>query len=107
MVQITDSASTKIAELLKQEESNDYVLRLQIVGGGCSGFQYRLAFVDQIADDEQLTEANGVKLVIDPLSMRGVEGSVVDYVETDMGEGFKVDNPNVIRTCGCGHSFEQ
>ena len=105
MIEITDSAAKKIAELLEQEEG-DYSLRLQVVGGGCSGFQYRLAFDDQIADDDEITEENGIKMVVDPLSMKYVEGAIVDYVESEMGSGFKIDNPNVVTTCGCGHSFE-
>ena len=105
MIEMTDAASKKIAELLEEEEK-EYALRLQVVGGGCSGFQYRLAFDDQIADDDEITEENGVKMVVDPLSVKYVEGAIVDYLETEMGAGFKIDNPNVVTTCSCGHSFE-
>jgi len=106
LVQITDAASQKILDLLEQEGNADYALRLQVVGGGCSGFQYRLAFDDQIAEDDELLEEKGIKLVVDPLSARYVEGASIDYVETELGAGFKIDNPNVVSTCGCGHSFQ-
>jgi iron-sulfur cluster assembly accessory protein len=106
LVNITDAASAKIKELLEQEDNENYGLRLQVVGGGCSGFQYRLAFDDQFADDDDLIDHDGIKVVVDPLSARYVEGAIVDYVETEMGAGFKVENPNVQSTCGCGHSFE-
>lgn len=105
LVTITDRASLKIKELLDQEDNKDYRLRLQVVGGGCSGFQYRLAFDDQFADDDEMIDYDGIGVVVDPLSARYVEGAVIDYVETEMGAGFKVENPNVQNTCGCGHSF--
>jgi len=104
LVTITEAAANKVRELLAQEGNPNYALRLQVVGGGCAGFQYRLAFDDQIADDDELTDEDGFKLVVDPLSARYVEGATIDYVETEMGAGFKIDNPNVQNTCGCGHS---
>ena len=106
LVQITEAAAKKIKELLEQEDNPNYALRLQVVGGGCSGFQYRLAFDDQFAEDDEVTEESGIKVVIDPLSARYVEGATIDYIETEFGAGFKVDNPNVISTCACGHSFQ-
>lgn len=105
LVNITDPAAGKIKELLEQEDNPEYGLRLQVVGGGCSGFQYRLAFDDQIADDDEVVDHDGIKVIVDPLSARYVEGANIDYVETEMGAGFKVENPNVESTCGCGHSF--
>ena len=105
LVTITDPASLKIKELLEQEDNENYGLRLQVVGGGCSGFQYRLAFDDQFADDDEMIDYNGIKVVVDPLSARYVEGAVIDYVETEMGAGFKIENSSVQSTCGCGHSF--
>ena len=104
LVRITDVAAKKVSELLEQEGNAGFALRLQVVGGGCSGFQYRLAFDDQIADDDEILEEAGIKIVVDPLSARYVEGAVIDYVETEMAAGFKIDNPNVTKTCGCGHS---
>ena len=105
LVNITEPAAGKIKELLEQEDNPEYGLRLQVVGGGCSGFQYRLAFDDQIADDDEVVDHGGIRVIVDPLSARYVEGANIDYVETEMGAGFKVENPNVESTCGCGHSF--
>ena len=107
LVMITEAAAAKVRELLEQEANPSYALRLQVVGGGCSGFQYRLAFDDQIADDDELIDENGFKVVVDPLSARYLEGASIDYVETEMAAGFKIENPNVKSTCGCGssHSF--
>lgn len=107
LVEITEAAVGKIKELLAQEDNPDYALRFQVVGGGCAGFQYRLAFDDQFADDDEIVTVSGIKVVVDALSARYVEGAAVDYVESEMGAGFKIDNPNVERTCGCGssHSF--
>ncbi len=107
LVVITDTAVEKINELIAQEENDDYALRFQVVGGGCAGFQYNLAFDDNFADDDEIVDIRGIKVVVDALSARYVEGATVDYVETEMGAGFKVENPNVTSTCGCGssHSF--
>jgi iron-sulfur cluster assembly accessory protein len=106
LVTITDEAAKKIRELLEEEGNSDYALRLQVVGGGCSGFQYRLAFDDQFAEDDELVEYDGFKVVVDPMSARYVEGASIDYVESEMSSGFKIENPNVVSTCGCGHSHE-
>ena len=104
LVSISEAAAAKVRELLKQEGNEDYALRLQVVGGGCSGFQYRLAFDDQIADDDELMAEDGFKVVIDPLSARYLEGASIDYVEPEMAAGFKIENSNVKSTCGCGSS---
>ena len=107
LVVISDAAADKIKELLEQEDNADYALRFQVVGGGCAGFQYRLAFDNEFADDDEIVMVSGIKVVVDVLSARYVEGATVDYVESEMGAGFKIDNPNVQTTCGCGssHSF--
>ena len=104
LVTITESAASKIRELLQEEDNANYALRLQVVGGGCAGFQYKLAFDDEFAEDDELLEYDGFKVVIDPMSSRYVEGATIDYVESEMASGFKIENPNVVNTCGCGHS---
>jgi iron-sulfur cluster insertion protein len=104
LVTITEAAAAKVRELLEQEGNAEYALRLQVVGGGCSGFQYRLAFDDQVAEDDELIDEDGFKVVVDPLSARYLEGASIDYVETEMAAGFKIENPNVKSTCGCGSS---
>ncbi|MFQ5998083.1 MAG: iron-sulfur cluster insertion protein ErpA, partial [Candidatus Bathyarchaeia archaeon] len=80
-------------------------LRIWVSGGGCSGFQYGMAF-DSKRDDDEVIESNGVKVLIDPMSTKYLEGSQIDFVEGLEGSGFKINNPNVKSTCACGTSFE-
>jgi iron-sulfur cluster assembly protein len=105
-ISLTDKAASKIAELLGgQEDAGDQALRVAVRGGGCSGFQYALAF-DQAKDDDHVFEVDGVSVVVDKVSMQFVFGSEVDYVEGLQGAGFQVNNPNVVAACGCGSSFQ-
>lgn len=105
-ISLTDKAAGKIAELLApQEGSEDQALRVAVRGGGCSGFQYALAF-DRAKDDDHVFEVDGVSVVVDKVSMQFVFGSEVDYVEGLQGAGFQVNNPNVVAACGCGSSFQ-
>ena len=104
MIQVTDHAATKVAELIAAEGYDGYGLRVQGVGGGCSGMQYRLGF-DEARDDDKTIEKNGLSVFEDLKSAIYLAGSTVDYVEGLMGAGFKIDNPNVRSQCGCGNSF--
>jgi iron-sulfur cluster assembly accessory protein len=105
-ISLTDKAAAKIAELLgSQEGAESQALRVAVRGGGCSGFQYALAF-DQAKDDDHVFEVDGVSVVVDKVSMQFVFGSEVDYVEGLQGAGFQVNNPNVVAACGCGSSFQ-
>jgi iron-sulfur cluster assembly protein len=105
-ITLTDNAVEKIGELLgSQEDSESQALRVAVRGGGCSGFQYALAF-DQAKDDDHVFEVDGVSVVVDKTSMQFVFGSEVDYVEGLQGAGFQVNNPNVVAACGCGSSFQ-
>jgi len=104
-INITDAAAGKLNELLAGQQDTDQVLRVAVKGGGCSGFQYSLA-LDKAKDDDHVFEHNGVKVVVDKLSMQFVFGSEVDYVEGLTGAGFAVNNPNVVAACGCGSSFQ-
>ncbi len=107
MVTLTDIAAEKVnAFFSAQETPADTApgLRVAVKGGGCSGFQYQLA-LDEQRDDDQVFEDRGVRLIVDPASLRYVDGSVVDYTESLMGAGFEVKNPNVVAACGCGSSF--
>jgi iron-sulfur cluster assembly protein len=104
MVKITDKASTKIKELMNGQAAEETGLRLAVRGGGCSGFQYALAF-DQQRDGDQIYELDEVRVLIDPQSLPFVDGSEVDYVDGLQGAGFAVNNPNVVAACGCGQSF--
>ena len=79
-------------------------LRIYVQGGGCSGFSYGMV-LDEAADGDQIFEKDGVKVIVDPMSLRYLEGAEVDYKEDLMGGGFAIKNPNATSTCGCGHSF--
>ena len=105
-IALTEKAAGKIGELLgSQEGSEDQALRVAVRGGGCSGFQYALAF-DRVKDDDHVFEVDGVSVIVDKVSMQFVFGSEVDYVEGLQGAGFQVNNPNVVAACGCGSSFQ-
>ena len=105
-ITLTDDAASKIKELLSdQENASDQALRVAVRGGGCSGFQYALAF-DKKRDDDHVFEHNGVAVIVDKVSMQVVFGSQVDFVDGLQGAGFAVNNPNVVAACGCGSSFQ-
>lgn len=105
-ISLTDKAAGKIAELLAgQDDSEDQALRVAVRGGGCSGFQYALAF-DRVKEDDHVFEVGDVSVIVDKVSMQFVFGSEVDYVEGLQGAGFQVNNPNVVAACGCGSSFQ-
>ncbi|MGA8746136.1 MAG: iron-sulfur cluster insertion protein ErpA [Solirubrobacterales bacterium] len=105
-ITLTDKAVEKIGELLGgQEDAQDQALRVAVRGGGCSGFQYALAF-DRPRDEDSVFEVDGVSVIVDKVSMQFVFGSEVDYVEGLQGAGFQVNNPNVVAACGCGSSFQ-
>jgi iron-sulfur cluster assembly protein len=103
---LTEKAAAKIGELLGgQPEGGEQALRVAVRGGGCSGFQYALAF-DKPKEDDNVFEVDGVAVVVDKVSMQFVFGSEVDYIEGLQGAGFQVNNPNVVAACGCGSSFQ-
>jgi len=104
-IKITDVAAGKLKELLASQPDTDQALRVAVRGGGCSGFQYALA-LDAKKDDDHVYEHNGVRVLVDEVSMQFVFGSEVDYVEGLQGAGFAVNNPNVVAACGCGSSFQ-
>jgi iron-sulfur cluster assembly protein len=105
-ITLTDKAAGKVKELLAgQEDAPDQALRVAVRGGGCSGFQYALAF-DKARDDDHVFEHNGVSVIVDKVSMQFVFGSEVDFVDGLQGAGFSVNNPNVVAACGCGSSFQ-
>jgi iron-sulfur cluster assembly protein len=105
-ITLSDKAAEKVKELLAGQESADQqALRVAVRGGGCSGFQYALAF-DTPKDDDNRFEYKGVAVVVDKTSMQFVFGSEVDWVDGLQGAGFSVNNPNVVAACGCGSSFQ-
>jgi len=106
MINVSETAASKISELLVEENKAGSGLRVFVQGGGCSGFQYGLMIEEngQGAGD-QVFESNGVKLYVDPISIRYLKGAEVDFVEDLVGSYFKVNNPNAASSCGCGTSF--
>lgn len=108
MIGVTEAAIIRVKEIMEEQNKQDHYLHVYVAGGGCSGFRYGMALSaeDEIDDDFTITEHNGIRLAVDPQSITYLEGATVDYVETLLGAGFKVDNPNSVSTCGCGHSFK-
>jgi iron-sulfur cluster assembly protein len=106
MITLTDKGAEKVHEFLAAQASvaDTAGLRVGVRGGGCSGFQYALAF-DEQRENDVVIEDKGIRLLVDEPSLPYVKGSVIDFVEGLQGAGFKVDNPNVIAACGCGSSF--
>ena len=109
-ITITKAAATKIIDLMLEEEKKlaEVGLRVYVQGGGCSGFQYGMAIEEGARDSEadKVFESNGVRLYIDPISIRYLSGAEVDYVDNINGGGFSIKNPNAKSTCGCGSSFD-
>ena len=107
MINITTTAAQKVKGILEQEKESIPAggLRIYVQGGGCSGFSYGMV-LDEAADGDQVFEQDGIKVIIDPMSMRYLEGAEVDYKEDLMGGGFAIKNPNAKSTCGCGSSFQ-
>ena len=106
MIEITDRGAEKVHEFLASQQADLGLagLRVGVRGGGCSGFQYQLAF-DEKRDNDVVFESHGLKLLVDNESLQFVRGSTIDYEESLQGAGFKVENPNVVAACGCGSSF--
>lgn len=106
MIQLTTAALDKVKGILEQEKSNipNGGLRIYVQGGGCSGFSYGMV-LDEATDGDEVFENEGIKVIVDPMSLRYLEGAEVDYKEDLIGGGFAIKNPNATSTCGCGHSF--
>ena len=106
LIEITDSASERIRDLLvKDGKVATHALRLKVVGGGCSGLRYELAFDDRLREGDTTLEAGGVRVVIDEKSALYLVGTTLDFVDTLQETGFQMRNPNAKTTCGCGESF--
>ena len=105
MLSLTEIAVNKVKENLSQQSESYLGLRVAVVAGGCSGFQYTMNFERGSREDDQVLEIEGLKIFLDPQSSMYLEGTEIDYVETMQEAGFKFRNPNVTETCGCGESF--
>lgn len=107
LITVTETAASKIAALMAEENKENAGLRVFVQGGGCSGFQYGLMIEDGNGDvsADKVFESNGINLYVDPISVRYLSGAEVDFVDNLTGGGFTIKNPNAKSTCGCGSSF--
>ena len=107
LVSLTETAAGKIKELLAEDpDAESCVLRVAVQGGGCSGFEYALGFDQAPQQGDLEVEMHGVRVVVDPFSAPYLQGSTIDYLKGLQESGFKIENPNVVASCGCGHSFQ-
>jgi len=107
LLDLTPLAAEKVKELMASEpDAESLVLRVAIQGGGCSGFQYGLGFDSGVAEGDQELVLEGVRVVVDPFSAPYLQGATIDYLNGLQESGFKIDNPNAVSSCGCGHSFQ-
>ena len=104
-IQIADSACRRITAMMAAEGGDDVLFRISVTGGGCSGFQYHFDFDHHVSDDDLVFERDGVRVVVDEVSLELVEGSEIAYVEDLIGSYFQMNNPNATASCGCGTSF--
>ena len=104
-ITLTDAAADAVRELLAKRNLEGYALRVFVSGGGCSGFQYGMALEGNVRENDLAIDQNGVKVVVDEISINYLAGATIDYVDELMGSGFKIENPNAVSSCGCGSSF--
>ena len=105
MVLVSESASSRLLGMMREKELDGYALRVFVAGGGCSGMQYGMTFDDETREGDNEFQAGSLRILVDPISAQYVIGASIDYVDSLMGGGFKIDNPNAVSSCGCGHSF--
>jgi iron-sulfur cluster insertion protein len=105
MIEITESATRKISDLLNEENNPNLKLRTFVQGGGCSGFSYGFTFDEQQNEDDFEVPLGSYKVLVDAMSMQYLQGAVIDYTEDLTGSQFSIKNPNATTTCGCGSSF--
>ncbi len=104
-ITLSETAAAQIRDLMESNGKTDSALRVFVQGGGCSGLNYGMALDDDIEEGDITYSFFGVKVVIDAMSYNYIKGASIDFVEDEMGGGFKIDNPNATRSCGCGSSF--
>jgi iron-sulfur cluster assembly accessory protein len=105
LVTLSDAAVAKLTELTKEESDPNVGLRVYVYSGGCSGYRYGMMLEDQPAEEDVKVTSKGINVYVDPQSTKLLQGSEIDYVDTLMGAGFTVNNPNAVSGCGCGSSF--
>lgn len=104
-ITLTDTAASKVAELLEQEGNPELALRVAVRPGGCSGFSYEMFFDTDVAADDVTSSFGEVRVIVDPTSASLLQGATLDFKDGLQGAGFSINNPNATRTCGCGNSF--
>jgi iron-sulfur cluster assembly accessory protein len=105
LLSISEEAAGRLLTMMREKELTGYALRVFVAGGGCSGLQYGMTFDDELREGDTEFTAHEMRVLVDPMSANYLRGATVDYVDTLMGGGFKIDNPNAVSSCGCGHSF--
>ena len=103
-VEVSAAAAKRVAYILRSEKTKS-ALRVSVEGGGCSGFSYKFDLIDAASQDDIVIDKDGAQVVIDPVSLQYMEGSVIDFVDDLMGQSFQIKNPNATASCGCGTSF--
>ena len=106
MINISPIAADKLENIMDEKGLDNHSLRVFVSGGGCSGLSYGMTFAEAPEAGDQVFEANGVKVIVDPGSFPYLNGAEIDYIDSLMGGGFRIDNPNAVSSCGCGHSFK-
>ena len=104
-IRLTESAAARVRRLLEERNLAGHALRVFVSGGGCSGMQYGMALEGNPRETDHRFAFEGVDVVVDPMSMSYLAGASIDYVDELMGGGFRIENPNAVASCGCGHSF--
>jgi len=105
MITITESATTRIKDIMIEENNSNSKLRVFVQGGGCSGMSYGFTIDEDTSDDDFIIKSDDINLLVDSASMQYLQGASIDYREDDMGSNFVISNPNAQTTCGCGSSF--
>jgi iron-sulfur cluster assembly accessory protein len=105
LLSISEDAAGRLMTMMREKELEGYALRVFVAGGGCSGLQYGMTFDDELREGDTEFTAHEMRVLVDPMSANYLRGATVDYVDTLMGGGFKIENPNAVSSCGCGHSF--
>ena len=104
-IHVTKNAAKRVQDLIVKRKDPSLMLRITVLGGGCSGFQYKIGLDAKIQDDDKIFDTEDIKLVIDEASIEFLEGVTLDYVEELIGASFQIKNPNATSSCGCGNSF--
>jgi iron-sulfur cluster assembly protein len=105
MITLSPTAASKLQGIMQEKNIENYSLRVFVSGGGCSGLSYGMTFAEGSELGDQIFETSGLKVVVDPGSAQYLDGAEIDYIDSLMGGGFRIENPNAVQTCSCGSSF--